>query len=44
MNFFETHCQKDHGEHTKSKPTKLLTVHGHLGYGDLADRGKLVKE
>ena len=22
-----THCQKDHGEHTKSKPAKLLTAH-----------------
>ena len=25
---FATQCQKDHGEHTKSKPAKLLTVHG----------------
>ena len=24
----ETQCQKDHDEHTKSKPAKLLTAHG----------------
>lgn len=33
MKFFKTQCQKDHGEHTKSNPAKLLTVQGHLGYG-----------